>query len=291
MRRQEHFLSRRRAAQVLEVMFFPKVYRYLYPGEHAIYSQRRHVVVVVPWLLAATAAVIAAVGANVADVQLLQIGALPLLVVTVPLAVYHFVDWYAYRVFISDRRLVELKGLLGVQVNMMPLNKITDMAFDHTIPGLVLGYGKFRVESAGQDQALGTLHYMVNENLFYAVSTALSIDRNEGLNNLTKQGYLAPGTVLELIEEGILNADTIDTIVAGHLIDEETLANYLGYGKPNVDLIKMMFADGQLTLPHLRELIVKKILPLDLISKLLTEGVIDDGFVDELIDAGILKPV
>ena len=37
---------------------------------------------------------------------------------------------------------------------MMPLNKVTDMSFQRSFPGRLMGYGEFIVESAGQNQAL-----------------------------------------------------------------------------------------------------------------------------------------
>jgi len=42
----------------------------------------------------------------------------------------------------------------------MPLTKVTDMSFQRTFPGRLLGYGEFIVESAGQDQALRRVRFI-----------------------------------------------------------------------------------------------------------------------------------
>ena len=43
---------------------------------------------------------------------------------------------------------------------MMPLAKVTDMSFQRTAVGQILGYGEFIVESAGQDQALRNVRFL-----------------------------------------------------------------------------------------------------------------------------------
>ncbi len=53
---------------------------------------------------------------------------------------------------------------------MMPLTKVTDMSFQRTFAGRILGYGEFIVESAGQDQALRNIdHIPYPEQLYLEV--------------------------------------------------------------------------------------------------------------------------
>jgi hypothetical protein len=53
---------------------------------------------------------------------------------------------------------------------MMPLTKVTDMSFQRTFSGRMLGYGEFIVESAGRDQALRTIdHIPYPEQLYLEV--------------------------------------------------------------------------------------------------------------------------
>jgi hypothetical protein len=51
-------------------------------------------------------------------------------------------------------------GLLTRKVAMMPLAKVTDMSFQRSISGRMLGYGEFVLESAGQDQAFRVVSYL-----------------------------------------------------------------------------------------------------------------------------------
>jgi hypothetical protein len=50
---------------------------------------------------------------------------------------------------------------------MMPLVKVTDMRFSRSIVGRLLGYGEFRLESAGQDQALGRIPWVADPDATY----------------------------------------------------------------------------------------------------------------------------
>jgi hypothetical protein len=45
-------------------------------------------------------------------------------------------------------------GLITRRVGMMPLPRVTDMAYTQSPLGRILNYGTFVLESAGQDQAL-----------------------------------------------------------------------------------------------------------------------------------------
>jgi hypothetical protein len=60
-------------------------------------------------------------------------------------------------VFITTKRVITVSGIITRRVNMMPLSKMTDMNYTRTPMGLILGYGSFRLESAGQNQAIELL--------------------------------------------------------------------------------------------------------------------------------------
>ena len=59
-------------------------------------------------------------------------------------------DWF----MATDRRLLLTYGVFRRQVAMMPLSKVTDMSYNRTLAGRLLGYGELVMESAGQDRAL-----------------------------------------------------------------------------------------------------------------------------------------
>ena len=63
-------------------------------------------------------------------------------------------DWSENYFVITSQRLLLSEGFLTHKVNMMPLAKVTDMSFQRSAMGRLLGYGEFIVESAGQNQSL-----------------------------------------------------------------------------------------------------------------------------------------
>ncbi|MGI9621782.1 MAG: PH domain-containing protein [Acidimicrobiales bacterium] len=77
--------------------------------------------------------------------------------------------WAFYqRTYLTDRRVMEVDGFLGTRINSMPLAMVTDVMLRRNPFGEMLGYGTFRVESAGQDQALSTLDFLLDpENFHY----------------------------------------------------------------------------------------------------------------------------
>jgi membrane protein YdbS with pleckstrin-like domain len=78
---------------------------------------------------------------------------LPFLVLAARL-LFKWLAWRAEWFVVTDRRLLLLTGLLVHRVAMMPSEKVTDLGYERTPLGQVLGYGTFILESAGQDQAL-----------------------------------------------------------------------------------------------------------------------------------------
>ena len=70
-------------------------------------------------------------------------------------------------------------GLLTQRVGVMPLSKVTDLTYERTLGGRLLGYGAFVVESAGQHQAFNRIDYLPTpDKLYHDVSVLLFRDRN-----------------------------------------------------------------------------------------------------------------
>ncbi len=84
-------------------------------------------------------------------------------------AVYQLVDYFYTKVFLTDRRIFRVSGLLTRQVATMPLKALTDIRYDQTAPGRLFNYGHFFVESAGQQQALRHLRFVSQPRRFYRV--------------------------------------------------------------------------------------------------------------------------
>jgi hypothetical protein len=74
--------------------------------------------------------------------------------------IWETVNWAVDYFVVTSQRMMLTTGLLTRKVAMMPLGKVTDMSFQRTFPGRLLGYGEFIVESAGQDQALRNIPFL-----------------------------------------------------------------------------------------------------------------------------------
>jgi uncharacterized membrane protein YdbT with pleckstrin-like domain len=74
--------------------------------------------------------------------------------------IWKAVNWAVDYFVITTERLLLTTGLLTRKVAMMPLTKVTDMSFQRSFGGRLLGYGELIVESAGQNQALDHVPYI-----------------------------------------------------------------------------------------------------------------------------------
>jgi uncharacterized membrane protein YdbT with pleckstrin-like domain len=63
-------------------------------------------------------------------------------------------DWLTNYFVVTSQRLLLTQGFLTRKVEMIPLTKVTDMGFQRSALGQLLGYGRFVFESAGQNQAM-----------------------------------------------------------------------------------------------------------------------------------------
>lgn len=138
------------------------LHSYLAPGEPCRIVTRRHWAVPL-WRLARGGGMMTAIG-----VLTFLLPGFPLVQVALALgAVAHaawigwcILDWRLEQIAVTDTRLIRVSGILSTTVDIVPLSKITDMTLRHSIPGRVLGYGQLRVETAGQQQAVGRLDFI-----------------------------------------------------------------------------------------------------------------------------------
>jgi uncharacterized membrane protein YdbT with pleckstrin-like domain len=78
--------------------------------------------------------------------------------------------WAINYFVVTSQRMMLTSGLITRKVAMMPLTKVTDMSFQRSFQGQVLGYGTFILESAGQDQAFRVVdHLPYPEQLYLEV--------------------------------------------------------------------------------------------------------------------------
>jgi uncharacterized membrane protein YdbT with pleckstrin-like domain len=79
-------------------------------------------------------------------------------------------EWSVDYFVVTSQRMLLATGIITRKVNMMPLGKVTDMSFQRSTVGRILGYGEFILESAGQDQALRIVdHLPYPEQLYLEV--------------------------------------------------------------------------------------------------------------------------
>ena len=90
-------------------------------------------------------------------------------------------EWGETYFVVTSQRFILATGLLTRKVNMMPLSKVTDMSFQRSTMGRILGYGEFILESAGQDQALNKIdHLPYPEQLYLEVCGLIFKDSGDG---------------------------------------------------------------------------------------------------------------
>jgi len=95
--------------------------------------------------------------------------------------VIRVVEWVETYFVVTSQRFLLATGLITRQVKMMPLAKVTDMTFERSAWGRILGYGEFIIESAGQNQALERVkHLPYPEQLYLEVCGLLFKDTGDG---------------------------------------------------------------------------------------------------------------
>ncbi|MBN6036730.1 PH domain-containing protein [Amycolatopsis sp. 195334CR] len=80
---------------------------------------------------------------------------------------YLVMEWWVERLVVTDKRFVMTTGVFTTKVLMMPISKVTDLTYQRTAWGRMLGYGTMVVESAGQIQALNKIDYLPKPEEFY----------------------------------------------------------------------------------------------------------------------------
>lgn len=145
------------------------VVRYLFPTEQYCGEWRRHWIYVFQWaLLGAVAPLLAGYLVGLAGDSEALVNVVVFLWVAVSLFVaFKLIDWYHDRFVLTNKRVMVVHGIVSRKVGMMPLARVTDMAYNQTVLGRMLNYGTFVLESAGQDQALSEIKPLPHPNELY----------------------------------------------------------------------------------------------------------------------------
>ena len=139
--------------------------RYLLPHERSYITVRRH-----PAELAGPLILVS--GGLVAARELARRSARPKIVwgVYLPGLLYllqRVAAWQATYFIVTDSRMILVSGFAVRKVAMMPLARVTDMSFQRSVLGRLLGYGEFIVESAGEEQALRSIDFLPYPDQLY----------------------------------------------------------------------------------------------------------------------------
>jgi membrane protein YdbS with pleckstrin-like domain len=76
-------------------------------------------------------------------------------------------EWWMRTFIVSTRRVLLTSGVIVRTVTLLPLRRITDLTWKETFLGQLLGYGTFRFESAGQQQALSEITFLPGADVLY----------------------------------------------------------------------------------------------------------------------------
>jgi uncharacterized membrane protein YdbT with pleckstrin-like domain len=145
------------------------VAKYLLPGEKPIIATRRHwAVLVLPALKALPVLVLGGwlFLLDPADQVTSTIGLLLLLGALVYLGL-RGAEWWMRHFIVSHRRMLLTSGVFVRTVTLLPRRRITDLTWQGTFFGQILGYGTFRIESAGQHQALAQVTFLPHADVLY----------------------------------------------------------------------------------------------------------------------------
>lgn len=83
--------------------------------------------------------------------------------------------WWRYEIrYLTNRRIIEATGFLGLRVASLPVTRVTDLVLNRTTGGELLGYGSLRIESAGQDQSLANIPFLVQPKAFHRLAVRLA---------------------------------------------------------------------------------------------------------------------
>ena len=167
------------------------VEKYLLPTEEAVVVTRRHWAVLIEPTVKFLPFFVVGGWLLVLDPDNRVTSSAGLLVIIGSLLYYglRVAEWWMRHFIVSRRRVLLTSGVIVRTVTLLPLRRITDLTWQETLLGQVLGYGTFRFESAGQDQALRHLTFMpdaqtryreVSELLFGSDRAAATTGDDEG---------------------------------------------------------------------------------------------------------------
>lgn len=140
-------------------------------GEHVLYVTKQHVVVLVSRILTGLTLIAILVAAGVAssrafsaqaDIQVagitLAITGQQILIATFIISVLvlasifaNFLQWNSETFILTDRRVIQVRGVMSKSIIDSSLDKINDIALKQTVLGRMFNFGTIEIITAGED--------------------------------------------------------------------------------------------------------------------------------------------
>jgi len=158
------------------------VAKYLLPGEEVIVATRRHWASLVEPAVKSLPALFVGGWLLTLDHDNRFTTTLGLLLLVAGLGYLglYVAEWYMRHFIVSPRRMLLTSGVIVRTVTLLPRRRITDLTWQETLFGQLLGYGTFRIESAGQAQALSRVTYLPRVDVLYRKISELLFPGDSG---------------------------------------------------------------------------------------------------------------
>ena len=159
----------RRAPEGRQPRWSKDAAKYLLDDEEAVVATRRHWAVLIEPTAKSLPALLVGGWLLLLDAEN-QVTSSAGLIVLVGALLYlglRVAEWYMRHFIVSRRRVLLTSGVIVRTVTLLPLRRITDLTWKETLLGQVLGYGTFRFESAGQQQALSEITFLPRADRLY----------------------------------------------------------------------------------------------------------------------------
>ncbi|MGL5862748.1 MAG: PH domain-containing protein [Phycicoccus sp.] len=153
--------------------------RYLVYGENVVVAVRRHWFHLIKEILLIAGATALALWADLSTPDggsgpALRSFTLAVFWVSLAWFLWAVLNWRHDWFVVTDKRFLLFYGFIRRKVAMLPLLRVTDMTYDLTVLGRIIGYGRFVLESAGQKQALSVIEHVPDADRHYrAICTTL----------------------------------------------------------------------------------------------------------------------
>ncbi|MCW2699282.1 MAG: uncharacterized protein JWQ45_817 [Blastococcus sp.] len=158
------------------------VQKYLLPEERAVVATRRHWAVLIEPTFKFLPVFLAGGWLLLFDPDNRVTSSAGLTVIVAALGYYglRVGEWWMRHFIVSTRRVLLTSGVVVRTVTLLPLRRITDLTWKETLLGQLLGYGTFRFESAGQQQALSEITFLPGADVLYRRVSSLLFSSDWG---------------------------------------------------------------------------------------------------------------